>query len=114
MGNNEKLLLKISIFVSLTGIIILFFVLKNIQPYEITANNIHEYVGKEVSMKGDIISSSNFEKVVMLKVKTDTIIDVLFFKKNKLEIPNGSVTIVGELIEEDNKFKIISSSIKYN
>ena len=110
---QEKDIIKISLFCSLLGIVLLYLTssLLNLKYHDIgdiTKENLNEVI----RIKGEINSIRTIKTVTMAKVKDKTgSIDIVIFKNDKDLKKVKNVEIEGKVTEYGGKLELIANSI---
>jgi len=112
---KNQTLLKISLIISILGIIILLFLLNIIKPTQIKIKNLDDnYLNQKVELKGIIqgiktYKESNFQ-IITINDSTGKI-DITL--DNPINITkNKSVTVIGKVTEYKNNLQIQADKIE--
>jgi DNA/RNA endonuclease YhcR with UshA esterase domain len=110
---QEKTILKISILITLIGLMILFVLSESLELNVV--NKIDQVPAEEeVKMSGIIGKVTNSEKVTFLKLEAEKkeFVDVLLFQSEPLSLHQGDyVEITGTVEEYEGKKEIIANKI---
>lgn len=113
---KESTLLKISLVISLTGLLALYLISENIEIKEkniekITIENKDEFV----KLNGIVSNLVNSEKVMILEITQPQEITVVLFKNknSSININQGNeVEIFGKVDEYNGKMEIIADRVR--
>ncbi len=111
---KEKLFLKISIVISLLGILLILFLAENTElPITKIADLEKKNIDERVKIQGSIISIKETTKVILFTIKDETgTIPAILFKEGNLEIKKGQyLEIEGRITEYLGKKEVIVSKI---
>lgn len=108
---KDSTLLKISLIISLIGILALFFISESINIDNVNLNQIEDYIEDTVKIKGIVEESSTTESATFLKIKQYDIIDVVVF--DSLNISKGSyVEVTGTVDKYNDEYEILAEKIR--
>jgi len=110
---NEKTLLKVAIFVSIIGLILLFFFTEEIKLVP-TGNFDELKVEEEVMVQGRVSKVSQMEKVAFLEVDNEKVekTKVILFKDHDVWLKAGDyVEVIGTVEEYENEMEIIANKV---
>ncbi|MDD5193464.1 MAG: OB-fold nucleic acid binding domain-containing protein [Candidatus Nanoarchaeia archaeon] len=117
---QEKILLKISLIISILGIFLLLTISNLQNPALIPIKNLNEcLINKNVQIQGSIINIKDYDNFKILTVKDKTgKISVLLNKNNHKNLENNinlklnqQITIVGKVAEYNEKLQINADKI---
>ncbi|MBD3204509.1 hypothetical protein GF327_09540 [Candidatus Woesearchaeota archaeon] len=110
---NENLLLKISLFFSVTGIVLIFIISRSIEINDTTIRKITQgEAEQEILLTGKVSEIHSSDKVTILKIQKTETIDVVMFEPD-LNFQKGSkVKIKGSVDEQNDKYTIIADKIE--
>lgn len=105
---KEKTLLKISLVITILGIIMLFFISKTLDINEniISADNID----KEIKVTGLVTKVTETDKVTFLEISKPEKVTACVFDKVDIKV-DDKVTVEGELEEYNGKLELIARRI---
>ncbi|KHO45700.1 MAG: hypothetical protein QS98_C0008G0004 [archaeon GW2011_AR3] len=115
---NEQTMLKLSLGASLIGLFGLFIVSQNTSLPDFDGNQISQMDGRTVMLTGELLKSTESEKMAKLTVREQKYgheVPVLVFKdgKTNLSLNIGSiVVIVGDIRKSQGKYSIIAEKVK--
>ena len=108
---KDSILLKISLVISILGILSLFFLSEMIKIGSADINQLEDYNEKSIKVKGTVEAVTVTESATFLKIKQPTIVNVVVF--NPLNISKGRyVEVTGKVDGFNNKFEILADEIK--
>ncbi len=109
---RELTLLKIALIVSLSGLILLYFMSENIEIDESSIEKINKgEIGEVVKVKGVIKSISNAKGVTFLTIAKPEEVKVILF--DEIDFDKGQyVEIVGEIGEYNGEREIIGNAVR--
>ena len=108
---NERFLLKLSIFVSITGLLILFAISNSVELERIEIRNSDDTTDKDIRIIGKIIEVKKFGAVTVIKVAEENSVDTVSF--GKVDVKKGDkVSITGQLRYYKNRPEIIIDKIR--
>ena len=112
---NNTTLSKLSLIISLLGILLLLFISENINLEiskidSITRNNLEQ----NVKINADVINVNKKDDLLFLKVKDETSeIDVVIFESNNLEINKGDkIEVQGKITLYKDNLEIIAKNVR--
>jgi RecJ-like exonuclease len=117
---KNKIILKVSLIVSLIGIFFIIFLANSLEPKiikisDISEKNLDEYVKIQGQVRGITeISSENLESVVTLITITDeyeSSMTIVLRKKSQIQ-KNQQLEVIGKVSEYENEIQIEASKIK--
>ncbi|AJF62379.1 MAG: hypothetical protein QT11_C0001G0230 [archaeon GW2011_AR20] len=111
---KEKLLLKISLVISLIGILFLLIILNNIDVPDPDINSINkDLIDKQIKVKGEITKITETPGLYIINIMDDTgNIDVVVFKEEQLNLEKGRIIQVeGQVTGYQDKIEIIAKRI---
>lgn len=108
-----KLLLAISLTISLMGILILLILSNNLQPEKISIKDIDsQKINKKIQTSGTITSIKTYGEFQIINIKQDnSSITVLVNQKTNLT-KNQSIEVIGRITEYKNQPEIQAEKIK--
>ncbi len=108
---KDSTLLRISLVISILGILILFFIAESIKIEDKNINELEDYKDKTIKVKGIIEEVTNTESAVFLKIRQYNIVDVVVFEP--LNVTKGRYAeITGEVDEYNGEYEILADKIK--
>jgi len=108
---KDSTLLKISLIISILGILILFFIADNSKIKEVEVNKLEHYKDKTVKIKGIIEEVTKTESATFIKVKQPNLVEVVVFEALNLSKGNY-VEITGKVDEYNDEYEILADKIK--
>ena len=109
---QEKTLLKIGLFGSLIGLIVLYFFSTSIELTQIEKINA-EQIDETVKITGKVISVHNYDKVAFVKMAKDDYIDVVIFKDKDINLSEGDdIAVEGSVEEYNNRLQVVASLVE--
>ena len=112
---QEKILLKISLIISIIGIFILYLISSKISINTIKISDINEdLIDKEVKIKGTVKQYFNNPSVIILKIEDETgSIKVAVFKnKDTVFKTKTNVEITGTVRKYKSELELIAKTIR--
>ena len=113
MGMQEKTLLKISLFVSLGGLLLLYYLSSGVNLDAITGiEEVEE--NKEVLVRGKLGKVKELDKVAFLEIWREKIMktSVVLFKDSNISLkPGDYVEITGTVEDYQGKKEIIGNKV---
>jgi DNA/RNA endonuclease YhcR with UshA esterase domain len=110
---NEKQLIKISLTVTLLGLLTLFFYADNFN-LRVIENVDQGKVEETVKIQGEITKLSFQDKVAFIEIEGQQVIktEIVLFNDREIYLKEGDfVQIIGEVEEYNNKKEIIANKI---
>jgi aspartyl/asparaginyl-tRNA synthetase len=113
---NDRTLLKVAVFGSVIGIVILFFLSASFDVNDVMISEIDEIPeGKEVKVTGMVMSISDQENVMFVDIAEEKIEDVtiVLFKNSNVVLEKGNiVTITGSVDSYKGERQIIGNRVE--
>lgn len=111
---NEKTFLKIAIFTSLIGILILLFIVETTEiPLSKISGITNDKIGQQVKIQGFISSIKSISSSTILTISdTTSNIKVSFFSQNVGLYKGDYIEVIGKVQEYQNNLEILASEIK--
>lgn len=107
------MLLKISLIVSIVGIVFLSLFASQLEVTESTISKIDGNT-QDTKIKGEVVKVDAREKITTIRIRHDEFMDVLIFD-NISDISKGDKIIVtGEVKQEGDEYKIYADLIEKN
>ena len=110
---EEKQLIKISLIVTLVGLLILLFFADSFEL--ITTNNIENVENEqEVKLQGVITKLTKLDKVMFIELEGKQVIksDIILFPNEDIYLQEGNyVEIIGTIEEYNNNKEVIANKI---
>lgn len=106
---EEKVLLKLSLIVSLTGILILIFISNSIEIKEYKISELNkDTIGKDVKVEGRITRITETPGLYIFNIEDETgEITAIAFKEDPINLTKDiQVILEGKIIEYKNKLEI--------
>ena len=108
---RDSTLLKISIIISIVGILSLFFISDSIVIDETDTNRIEKYKDKTIKILGIIEETSKTESATFIKVRQPNIVNVIVFES--LNLTKGSyVEVTGKVDEYSDEYEILADKVR--
>lgn len=109
----KNLLLKLSVAISLIGILILLIISANLKPKEFRINEINtNQINEKIQINGQVISIKNYNPFDIITIQDQTgKIKVLTENKNKDIKKFDNLTIIGKVSEYNQELEIIPNKI---
>lgn len=110
---KDETLKRIAFACTIIGLVVLYIWQSKVEIPVAKADEIGDYIGKTVRLKGTVADVSDYEKTVYLKVTQPSLVSVVVFKDSNFTISNGtSVEITGEVTKYKGKLQLVASQIK--
>jgi len=110
---NEKSFIRISMTLSIVGIVVLFFILQSIEITQ--TDEITENIGNTVKVRGKVMELKDYEKVSYLTIARIVPTEVILFKEKNISLSVGlPVEIEVEITEDKNDIILIGQKITLN
>ena len=108
---KDSTLLKISLIVSILGILFLFFISESIKIEDVNeVNNLKEHKEETVKIKGVVEQVTKTESATFLKVKQPSLVTVVVFEP--LDITSGNyVEVTGKVDEYNDEYEILADKV---
>lgn len=109
---NEKTLLKLALIMTVTGLLILFFISETIEPKEKPLSQINkENIDAFVKLTGTITSVASKEKVTFIQINKQETAQVILF--DNISLSRGDkVEIIGKITEYNGKLEVIAQQVR--
>ena len=106
--------MKLSLTISIIGIVALFFILEAIEPKHVSISEINnEMIGQHVTVKGVANNVYNNEGTLFLSLTDgNQNIKVIMFQSSSEVNENDTIEVIGKLALYKNELEIIASGIK--
>ncbi|RLE39423.1 hypothetical protein DRJ17_00540 [Candidatus Woesearchaeota archaeon] len=110
---QEKTLLKLSIILTIVGVISLFIYVDILNPREIEIEQLKQNTDNVVTLEGTVINYKDYGKTAILKLAQPKTVEVFLFKKENISINKGEyVKVTGEVKKYAKGFEIVADSIE--
>ncbi len=115
---DESLLVKLSLAVSVIGIIGLYFTSAYSSLPDFNSSSIDSYVGQDVVVSGavdKIYAGEKSERIILKELKYGGTIPVIVFRQESENISiaeGGHVMVTGEIRKYNGDYEIVAYSIK--
>ena len=107
---KDSTLLKISLIISILGILILFFIADTSKIKEVDVKELEDYKDKTVKIKGVVEQVTKTESATFLKVKQPSLVTVVVFEP--LDITSGNyVEVTGKVDEYNDEYEILADKV---
>jgi len=108
---EDSTLLKISLVISLIGVLLLYFMSESIEIDNVELMHIEDYKDETVKLNGVIEEITTTESATFLKVKQYEIIDVVVF--DYINLSSGDYVEVTGIVDEYNDgYEILAEKIR--
>ncbi len=108
---DEKQLLRISFFVSLVGLILLYFMAKNIEVSEIALNKAGQVKDDEIiRLKGVVNKVSQKDKATVIEISQNSNISIIVFENIIVE-KNRTIEVIGKVKDYNGSKEIVAEEI---
>lgn len=111
---NENTLLKISLMSSIVGILLILFIVENIEPPEYKIKDItNSDIDKLVTITGELSILKETEGIYLLKLfDGESSIVIVAFKNEEIVLNNNErVKVKGKIIEYNGEFELQAEEI---
>jgi len=108
---KDSTLLKISLIISILGILILFFIADTSKIKDVDVKELEDYKDKTVKIKGVVEQVTNTESATFVKVKQSNLVEVVVFEALNLSKGNY-VEVTGKVDEYNDEYEILADKIK--
>ena len=110
---EEKTLLKISVILTIIGIISLFIFTNTLNLENINIEQLEHRIDKDITIKGEVVSYRDYGKTAVIKLSQPATVDIFLFKRENLTIENGEfITVKGEVKEYAKGYQIVADTIQ--
>lgn len=109
---NEKTLLRISLVISIAGLIVLFMLSSRLKIDESMINSLDGTEESAVLVTGSVVEVSQRNTTTMLRIQKEEILPVVVFGK-ALSVQEGDlIQARGKLSKKDGKVELIADELR--
>jgi DNA/RNA endonuclease YhcR with UshA esterase domain len=110
---KEKTLLKLSLAVSLIGLLVLFFISTRIDVSDYKPQELNSNVGDDVKLKGVVTKVSNLEEVMFIELNQQNPATLVVFKDKEIPISSGDeIEVFGQVQDYKGKEQIVVQRLR--
>ena len=107
---RDSILLKLSLIISILGILALFFISESIKIENVKVSDLEKHKEDTIKIQGIVEQVTKTESATFLKIKQPALVTVVVFEP--LDLSKGDIVeVTGKVDEYGNEYEVLADKI---